>query len=270
MHILVTNDDGIDSAGLWALAGALQQAGLGTVTIVAPEEEQSGMSMSLPPRAMQTVRGVSAPDPAHAGIAAYTYSGTPVGCVTAGMLAGLGPRPDVVVSGINRGLNAGSNVLLSGTVGAAMIAALWGLPAMAVSQQFIGDAPMPWATAAWAAAQLFPLLPLLRKHGPLVLNVNVPHIHRIEDLKGFRQTGLSTFFYGHYVDLETQPIAEAEDDRRRVRFHFRRERIPTFLPESDDGAVRDGYVAVTLLAPFSAVESVDLGESLGRLEPGKR
>lgn len=260
MHILVTNDDGIDSPGLWALAGAVHSAGLGRVTIVAPESEQSGMGMSLPPRQEHHIRAVTAPDPAHADIAAFAFSGTPVGCVTAGVLSDVCPPVDVVFSGINRGLNSGSNVLLSGTVGAAMVAALWGLPAMAVSLQFIGDAPMPWGTAAWAAIQLFPLLEELRGRGPLALNVNVPHIHDIADLRGFRQVSISDFFYGRYLDLPTD--AADDEGRRRVRFHFVRERMPEFPETSDDGAIRAGYVAVTPLSPLVGRDDVDLAAGL--------
>jgi 5'-nucleotidase len=260
MYILVTNDDGIDSPGLWALAGALHSAGLGQVTIVAPESEQSGTGMSLPFRADHHIRAVHAPDPAHAEIAAFAFSGTPVGCVTAGMLVGVCPPADVVISGINRGLNSGSNVLLSGTVGAAMVAALWGLPAMAVSLQFVGESPMPWATASWAAVQLFPLLDSLRGLGPLVLNVNVPHIHAIAELRGFRQTSISDFFYGRYLDLPTEP--EDKEGRRRVRFQFVRERVPTFSETSDDGAIRAGYISVTPLSPLVGRDDVSLTDAL--------
>ncbi|MEI7645576.1 MAG: 5'/3'-nucleotidase SurE [Chloroflexales bacterium] len=261
MHILVTNDDGIESPGLWALAGALQSGGLGQVTIVAPEGEQSGTGMSLPMRFDHHIRAVPAPNPAHAEIAAFAFSGTPAGCVTAGMLTGICPRPDVVVAGINRGLNSGTNVLLSGTVGAAMVATLWGLPAMAVSLQFVGDAPMSWATAAWAATRLFPLLEGLRTRGPLLLNVNVPHVHDIADLRGFRQTSVSEFFYGRYLDLPLEP-ADGEG-RQRVRFRFMRERMPPDFPEtSDDGAIRAGYVSLTPLSPMVGRDEVDLTAAL--------
>lgn len=263
MHILVTNDDGIDSPGLWALAGALQEAGFGTVTIVAPLEEQSGMSMSLPPRRDPHVRAIPAPDPAHAEIRAFAVEGTPVACVTVGMLADLGPRPDVIVSGINRGLNTGTNVLLSGTVGAAMIGALYGLPALAMSLQFKGDAPMPWATAAWAAVRTFPLLERLRGNGPLVLNVNVPHEHNLEDVRGFRQTELSGFFYGSVVDVA---LGDPDpDEKRPLTFTFRRDKVPVFAEQTDDGAVRAGFVSITPLAPMLGVGVFDLREALAGL-----
>jgi 5'-nucleotidase len=263
MHILVTNDDGIDSPGLWALAGALHHAGLGRVTIVAPLEEQSGMSMSLPPRRNPHVRAVPAPDPVHADIPAFAVEGTPVACVTVGMLGELGPRPDVIVSGINRGLNTGMNVLLSGTVGAAMIGALYGLPALAMSQQFKGDAPMPWATAAWAAVRVFRLLEHVAGNGPLVLNVNVPHEHDLADVRGFRQTVLSGFFYGSVVDVGI--AAPDGDGKRALSFTYRRERAPTFAEHTDDGAVRAGYVSVTPLAPLLGGSDLDLQAALAEL-----
>lgn len=263
MQILVVNDDGIESLGIWALAGALRDAGLGQVMIVAPETEQSGTSMALPFQRELTVRPVAPPVAAYAGLEAYAFSGTPVGCVLAGVLAGLGPRPDVVVSGINRGLNSGTNVLLSGTVGAAMLGALWGLPALAMSQMFLGDAPMPWGTAAWAAVKCFPLLEGLRGRGPVVLNVNVPHIHEIAELKGFRQTGLSSFFYGDVVEAELDP-AEDGEGRRRLSMRFVRERVPAFAEETDDGAVRAGYVSLTPLTPTGATP-IDLSAALAAL-----
>jgi 5'-nucleotidase len=263
MQILITNDDGIDSPGLWALAGALHQAGLGDVTIMAPLEEQSGMSMSLPVRRNPHVRRVPAPDPAHAAITAYAVEGTPVACVTVGMLADLCPRPDLIVSGINRGLNTGMNVLLSGTVGAAVIGALYGLPALAISQQFVGDAPMPWATAAWAAVQTVPLLAHLREQGPLVLNVNVPHIHDRADLRGFRQTELSSFFYGSVVDVSA--AAPDAQDLQALTFTYRRERVPNFPEHTDDGAVRAGYISLTPLTPLLHGAAVDLRPTIARL-----
>ena len=251
MQILVVNDDGITSPGIWALAGALRDAGLGEVLIVAPEVEQSGTSMALPPRRELTLRPVAAPLPAYAGIRAYAFNGTPVGCVLVGMQAGLTPRPDVVVTGINRGLNSGTNVMLSGTVGAAMLGALWGLPAMAVSQMFTGDAPMPWEIATWAATKSFPLLERLRGQGPVVLNVNVPHLHAIADVRGFRQTSLSSFFYGHVVDVAVEPSSD-DAGRNRLAMHFVRERMPAFDEATDDGAVRAGYVSLTPLTPMGA------------------
>jgi 5'-nucleotidase len=131
---------------------------------------------------------------------------------------------------------------------------------MAVSLQFVGDAPMPWATAAWAATSLFPLLEGLRARGPLLLNVNVPHIHDIAELRGFRQTSVSEFFYGRYLELPIEP--EDEDGRRRVRFRFVRDHMPVFPETSDEGAVRAGYVSLTPLSPMLGRDEIDLTAAL--------
>ncbi|MEF3274999.1 MAG: 5'/3'-nucleotidase SurE [Chloroflexus sp.] len=246
MHVLVTNDDGIDSPGLWALAQAMRACGA-EVSVVAPAEEQSAMSMALPPQRDRELRAIIPPVELD-GVRAFAHNGSPVACVTIAMLSGVLPRIDAVVSGINRGINSGTNVLLSGTVGAAMIGALWGLPAMAVSLKFHGPGPLPWGTAAYAAQRLFPLLEQIRPYVPLVINVNVPHVTDPSELRGFRQTRLSEFFFGHYLDLELNPHGPAE--RQQVNFRFARERVPTFAPDTDDGAVAAGYVSVTLLRPL--------------------
>ncbi|MDW8403318.1 5'/3'-nucleotidase SurE [Chloroflexus sp.] len=246
MHILVTNDDGIDSPGLWALAGAMRAAGA-QVSVVAPTEEQSAMSMALPPQAQRELRAII-PPAEFDGMLAFAHNGSPVACVTIAMLSGVLPPIDAVVSGINRGLNSGTNVMLSGTVGAAMIGAMWGLPAMAVSLQYRGPEPMPWQTAAYAAQRLFPLLEQIRGQAPLVLNVNVPHVASPAELRGFRQTRLSEFFFGRYLDLELNPPGPTE--RSQITFHFVRERIPSFAIDTDDGAVLAGYVSVTPLRPM--------------------
>lgn len=246
MHILVTNDDGIDSPGLWALAGAMRAAGA-QVSVVAPAEEQSAMSMALPPQANRELRAII-PPAEFDGILAFAHNGSPVACVTIAMLSGVLPPIDAVVSGINRGLNSGTNVMLSGTVGAAMIGAMWGLPAMAVSLQYRGPEPMPWHTAAYAAQRLLPLLEQIRGHEPIVLNVNVPHVASPSELRGFRQTRLSEFFFGHYIDIALTPPGPVE--RAQIAFHFARERIPEFALDTDDGAVLAGYVSVTPLRPM--------------------
>lgn len=246
MHILVTNDDGIDSPGLWALAKAMRAAGA-RVSVVAPAEEQSAMSMALPPQTNRELRAIIPPAELD-GMLAFAHNGSPVGCVTVAMLSGVLPPIDAVVAGINRGLNGGSNVMLSGTVGAAMIGALWGLPAMAVSLQYIGPEPMPWATAAYVAERLFPLLEQVRGQAPLVLNVNIPHVASPDDLRGFRQTRLSEFFFGHYLDIELNPTGPVE--RSQIIFRFARERVPDFDVDTDDGAVRAGYVSITPLRPL--------------------
>ncbi len=129
-QILLTNDDGIRSPGLWAAAGALER--LGYVTVAAPREQSSGMGRSMP----STSDGVITPEEIRVNgdrWIAYAVGGTPAQAVLHGALEILPRKPDLVVSGINYGANVGLGVTISGTVGAALEAAGLGIPALAIS-----------------------------------------------------------------------------------------------------------------------------------------
>lgn len=131
-QILLTNDDGIQSPGLWAAAEALSE--LGYVNVVAPRGQSSGMGRSLPKNsdgiiASQTLR-VHEKD-----WTVYAVGGTPAQAVLHGVLEVIGKKPALVVSGINYGENLGTGVTVSGTVGAALEAAAMGIPALAISLQ---------------------------------------------------------------------------------------------------------------------------------------
>lgn len=130
-NILVTNDDGIDSPGLHAVVEAI--APLGRVVVVAPDRNRSAVSRSI---TLGQVLQVTEEHVPGAEIALAT-DGTPTDCVRMGVLGLAGPRPDLVVSGANQGLNVGDDVTYSGTVAAAFEAALNGVPAVAVSQQSV-------------------------------------------------------------------------------------------------------------------------------------
>jgi 5'-nucleotidase len=129
-QILLTNDDGVQSPGLWAAAEALSD--IGYVTVVAPREQSSGMGRSLPstsdgiirPQAL-TVRGRE--------WTIYSVGGSPAQAVLHGMLEIMPHKPDLVVSGINYGENVATGITISGTVGAAMEAAAMGVRALAMS-----------------------------------------------------------------------------------------------------------------------------------------
>ena len=129
MRILVTNDDGVGSPLLAALATALDA--LGDVDVIAPASDMTGVSRSLSLAGPIAVDEMRMPD----GRAAFAVSGTPADCVRFGDLGLAGGKPDVVISGPNLGINLGDDVAYSGTVAAALEAALLGLPAAALSQQ---------------------------------------------------------------------------------------------------------------------------------------
>jgi len=177
-RILLTNDDGIRSPGLWAAGEAL--SALGEVTIAAPREQSSGMGRSMPVSSsgIITRAAVNTGGGTHA---AYAVGGTPAQAVLHGMLEILRGAPDLVVSGINYGENVGTGVTISGTVGAVLEAASHGVPGLAVSLQAPVENHLSYSTemdfsAAAHFSALFARALLERKFPPdvMALKVDVP------------------------------------------------------------------------------------------------
>ncbi|GAA3007130.1 5'/3'-nucleotidase SurE [Actinokineospora diospyrosa] len=189
--VLVTNDDGIDSPGLHALARAALLAGL-AVTVAAPAVEASGTGAGLTaaedhrrvPTEPRDLPGVAAP--------AYAVAGHPGLIALVGCHGAFGTTPALVVSGINRGANTGRAVIHSGTVGAALTASVLGVSALAFSLDVPLDRSEPphWETAAGVFAQV---LAALRECPPgTVFNVNVPNVAPAR-LKPIRWARLAEF-----------------------------------------------------------------------------
>ncbi|MGJ3238649.1 MAG: 5'/3'-nucleotidase SurE [Anaerolineae bacterium] len=131
--ILFTNDDGIQSPGLWEAAKAFE--GAGDLLIIAPREQQSGMGRSLPSYSQGRIYPFEGALYELENCTAYAVDGTPAQAVQHGVLELADRKPSLVVSGINYGDNTGNGVTISGTVGAALEASSLGIPALAVSQQ---------------------------------------------------------------------------------------------------------------------------------------
>jgi 5'-nucleotidase len=208
--ILITNDDGIAAPGLRWLAHAAREHEV-DVVVAAPSQEASGMSAALTAVVdqgrvvIEKVTLASLED-----VAAYSVAASPSYIVVLAGLGAFGPAPSVVLSGINRGANAGRAILHSGTVGAALTAANAGLRAMAVSLDVLtgtlGDAASGgaaiadldthhddlrnWATAASLAGRLLPSL--LASPPATVWNLNVPDLPT-DQLRGLRQADLAPF-----------------------------------------------------------------------------
>lgn len=244
MRILVTNDDGIDSPGLHALAAMALRAGH-EVVVAAPAEESSGASAA--------VRAVDAGDgriemqerPFPGTPWCFSVSATPAFIVLMATRGAFGPPPDIVLSGINRGANVGAAVLHSGTVGAAFTAVANGCPAMAVS---LDVPPEPagaanWDTAAEVAGDLLALLT-----GPFVLNVNVPDVEAGR-LRGVRRAHLAQF------GVVQMTMLERGEGFVRMSLEEVGEQAE---PGSDEGWLLDGYVAVTPLFPPGEAADVPL------------
>jgi 5'/3'-nucleotidase len=246
-RILVTNDDGVRSEGIEALAEALRP--LGEVTIVAPAAESSaighGLTLVRPLRLEQLAEHV------------YCVDGTPTDCVNVALTRILDERPSLVVSGINKGYNIGDDVTYSGTVAGALEAALLGLPALAVSLQSTQHA-YDFARAAEAAAELASGV-LARGLPPrTLLNVNVPR----RPARGMRVTVQAQ---RHYAPA----VRESLDPRNR-KYYWIEEGEYEWTPDerSDYRAVRDGWISVTPLhvdwtnyAALAAAEAILAGRA---------
>ena len=186
-HILITNDDGIDADALAPLAEAL--AKLGDVDIIVPERNWSGASHSITLFRPLRVR----PTKLRSGQPAFMTDGSPTDCVRLAVLGFLKHRPDIVVSGINRGANMGDDITYSGTVAAAMEGILSNVPSIAISiGAFGGD--IDYGPAASFAALLTRNI-LDRGFAPdTLLNVNVPPLPR-DQIAGVEVTRLGKRTY---------------------------------------------------------------------------
>jgi 5'-nucleotidase len=190
VRALITNDDGIDSAGLHTLAAVAEAAGL-DVTVAAPHEERSGSSASLGAlRADGRLIMREAQLEGLADVTAFAVEATPAFITWAAARGAFGNRPELVLSGVNRGPNTGHAILHSGTVGAALTATAHGLPALAVSLS--GTDPSHWETAADVAARTLGWLLKRDSTDPVVVNVNVPDVP-VDRLEGLRSAPLASF-----------------------------------------------------------------------------
>ncbi len=177
MRILLSNDDGYFSPGLAALAESL--AGLGDITVVAPERDRSGASNSLTLDRPLTVR--------RSANGFLFVNGTPTDCVHLAVTGLLEELPDIVVSGINLGANMGDDTIYSGTVAAAMEGFLLGISSFAIS--LASKEGRHLETAARIARDLVKRFQLAPPRQPVLLNVNVPDVSQ-EALGGVEVTRL--------------------------------------------------------------------------------
>lgn len=170
MQILLTNDDGFYAPGLAAMARVLRR--FGDVCIAAPESEQSGAAMRMTFLQPVNVKKIYRPS----GFWGYAVSGSPADCVKIGISELMTCPPDLVVSGLNNGLNAGANILYSGTVGAAMEGAFQGITSFGVSMAYQAD---PESNDAFeiAAEIAYEMIKRLLKKTDVpgqLYNVNIP------------------------------------------------------------------------------------------------
>jgi 5'-nucleotidase len=266
LRVLVTNDDGIDAPGIRCLASAAHAHGL-EVVVAAPHREASGMSAALTAVVSEgrvviesvTLDGLD-------DVPAFSVAASPSYIAVLGGLGAFGPPPDAVLSGINRGANAGHAILHSGTVGAALTAANNGARAMAVSLDVLSpaaassasggaaiaaldtadDEARNWDTAAELVRRLLP--GLFDSPAGTVLNLNVPDLPASK-IAGLRHATLAPFGQVQMAIAETGEgyvrTAIKENGARRI-------------PGTDLALLADGYAAVTPVRSLSEADNATL------------
>ena len=245
--ILITNDDGVDAPGLHAIERSLSS--MGRIRTAAPLTEQSGASRRITLRRplRYQVRGDGR----------FAVDGAPCDCVMMAVTLLLDERPDLVVSGINHGLNLGENIYYSGTVAAAAEAAKYGIPAMAVSVDREGE--VDFARVGRIAAELARRVLSDGMAPGIVLNVNVP----AGEVAGVAVTRQSR-------KISRNCMIETRDPRGRACY-WMHEEVPmeSAAPDSDYAAIRDGYLSVTPLHfdHTAHAEIEGLRRDLSRFDP---
>ncbi len=181
--ILVCNDDGIDSPGIQSLANVAKE--FGDVFVVAPTEEQSAVGHSITMRTPVRAKPWLFLDASGDEVKAFGVTGTPADCVKIAVDKLLPRRPDLIISGINRGANTAVNVLYSGTVSAATEGAILGIPAIAFS--LCSWNAKDYSTAESVAKKIVALAIKMAVPAGIVLNVNIPGVE-LSEIGGFRVT----------------------------------------------------------------------------------
>jgi 5'-nucleotidase len=265
-RVLITNDDGIAAPGIRYLAKAAVDHGF-DVVVAAPSEESSGISAAMTAVVSEGRVVIDRRKLAMLNdVPTFAVSASPGYIVTLGRLGAFGDPPELVMSGINRGANAGNAVLHSGTVGACLTGASAGLRALAVSLDVltptaasaasggaalanldkVDDEARNWQTAAELARKLMPALTTAREG--TVINLNVPD--RVpEEVRGMRRARLARF------GQVQMTIAEAAEDYVRMSMKEEEARPE---PGTDLALLLEGWATVTAIHTIIADESVEL------------
>lgn len=230
LHILVCNDDGIAAPGLFALTQELKT--LGEITVVAPDRQQSAVghaiTMNTPLRAV--------PYQKNDQFFGYAVDGTPADAVKLAVKCLMPRKPDLLFSGINHGSNTAINIIYSGTVSAATEGTILGIPSIAVSLTTYLEADFSYA-AKFAVRLARMVLANGLPRGTL-LNVNVPALPEAE-IRGVKVTRQGESSWEDTFDVRRDP------SNREYFWLTGKMKVTDSDPETDQVAVRDGYVSIT-------------------------
>ncbi|MDP4088817.1 MAG: 5'/3'-nucleotidase SurE [Bacillota bacterium] len=238
MHILVANDDGIKAPGIYALVKELSR--FHEITMVAPDEQRSASSHSItisrPLRVKKhNFEGLK--------VKAYSVDGTPADCVRLALDKLVDKKVDMVVAGINRGYNLGMDILYSGTVSAAIEAAIYNIPSLAVStEQF--DKPEEYSAAARYAGIVLERAVEMGVKSDVVLNLNIPSI-KFEEIKGIKVCRMGNMVYGNYF-VERMTGEETNETRERI-YDIKGNTFEPAAEDMDTFFIKRGYATLTPL-----------------------
>ncbi len=245
MRILITNDDGYDAPGLRALCKALGE--IANITVIAPSFEQSGTGHGITVHTPLRLKKIKIPGAKEA----WSLLGMPADCVKLGLEHCCKDVPDLIVSGINKGTNLGTDVFYSGTVSGALEGFINGVPAMAVSIDRGGEANLSYAGKItrdlclwWAKNNFLPAC---------ALNLNFPACPS-ENIKGLKFTKLGKRLYNNVYESRMDPMG-------REYFWLHGE-VEEFGDEglTDIEAVRENYISLTPmqidLTNYAALENL--------------
>jgi 5'-nucleotidase len=230
INILVSNDDGIDAPGLYALVQEMKK--IGNVTVVAPDKQQSAVghaiTMNYPLRVKEFKK--------NGKFYGYAVQGTPADCIKLAVKAILKHTPDLVVSGVNHGSNTAISIIYSGTVSAATEGTILGIPSIAVSLTTYEPADFKYPAGFTRKLAL-----LVCRHGlppGTLLNVNIPPL-RPRDIKGVIVTRQGKSVWNDTFDLRRDP-----NNREYYWLTGGLENVDKDI-DYDEGAVRKNYISIT-------------------------
>jgi 5'-nucleotidase len=232
LNILISNDDGIYSQGLYELAKRISV--LGKVTVVAPDKEQSAIGHAITMHQPLRCRKIKLHD---LDIDAWWVNGTPADCVKLGVETILSVKPDLIISGINDGENLGTDIIYSGTVSAAIEGSMFNIPSIALS--YARHCGADFSAPAEIAVQVIQQVLDHKEKDNMLLNINIPETEGIEFLKGVKVTRLGVKKYRNNFE-------ERKDPRGNSYYWLAGELIQDEIGEDTDiYAVRNGYVSIT-------------------------
>lgn len=243
-NILVTNDDGYYAPGFLNLIEKLNDSNLFNLYVAAPIKQQSGVGHGITLFSSLNVHKIVLDRPSLVHIPAFGVDGTPADC-TKVAITNLYKNIhfDLVVSGINDGVNVGVGVLYSGTVAAAFEANLNKIPSIALSQEFPKESLWHYEVAAVMALEFIENLDFAKLDPCMCININIPNLP-LKEIKGFAPTKQGSSNYNEYYN-------ELEDFGGRKRYQLEgKMQLSDSTMESDYFAVTQGYVSVGLLTPY--------------------